>query len=129
MMAGNDGRLPSITRKADLEEEDDHEGKHEHEGEGDWEWELVGITASGLRTAGIKESIARRSLASGMARKGCLEQHEAMVQKGKNESDAQRPVIHIAPRTVTLGLRLVTLERVQSLIDGIQLFPIGSERI
>ena len=37
MMEGNDGRLPGFTRKADVEDD------HEH----DWKCELVDITASG----------------------------------------------------------------------------------
>ena len=52
-----------------------------------------------------------------------------MIQKGKNEAGAQRPVINIAPRTVALGLCLVTLKRVEPLVDRIQLVLISSERI
>jgi hypothetical protein len=43
MMEGNDGRLPGFTRKADVEDDHEHEGDHEH----DWKCELVDITASG----------------------------------------------------------------------------------
>jgi hypothetical protein len=52
-----------------------------------------------------------------------------MIDKSENQADGERPIINITPRTVADGLCLVPLQRVEPLLDRIQLFAIGSERI